>query len=140
MKPIIPARITLALDTAGLHGPEVDVNLGGTEPMVDDWETGKTVPTEAQIKRISIITGYPESFFSKPVDDAQMTICGRHGCEIIVSHVDDAGVLHVEGHTPVKKSAAPGEPHLFQPDQRTISVCAICQMPRANQRHRGNHD
>jgi hypothetical protein len=31
-----PARITLALDSCELYGPEVDEVLGGEEPMVED--------------------------------------------------------------------------------------------------------
>jgi hypothetical protein len=58
-----PSRITTALDYAELYGPEVDVALGGEEPMVDRWETGDLEPTAGQVVRLAALTGFPVGWF-----------------------------------------------------------------------------
>ena len=61
-----PERITLALDFAGLNGPEVDLALGGEEPMVDEWESGKRVPGFPEVQALAELTGFPVKFFYLP--------------------------------------------------------------------------
>lgn len=58
-----PRRITLALDSRDLYGPEVDRACGGEEPMVDEWETGERIPTAEQMVKLADLTGYPIRFF-----------------------------------------------------------------------------
>jgi hypothetical protein len=78
-----PARITLALDApAGgrprLEGPDVDLACGAVEPAVDRWETGDEVPTVAQLRALSALTGYPLEFFYLPppqLDPQRVFIC-----------------------------------------------------------------
>ena len=59
-----PERITAALDTREMYGPEVDMALGGEEPMVDEWESGVRVPSLAQVQALAELTGFPLKFFS----------------------------------------------------------------------------
>lgn len=66
-----PSRITHALDNAGpamerLEGPEVDRALGVEEPTVDLWETGELVPTDEQVRRLAVLTGWPVGWFYQP--------------------------------------------------------------------------
>lgn len=82
---LVPDRITVALDLAGLHGPEVDVALGGAEPMVDMWEEGVMYPSWSQLLKLAMVTGFPVSSFFIPVDLRQWYdirrstfICGPH--------------------------------------------------------------
>lgn len=61
-------RITMALDSRGLDGPEVDEALGvadALDTVVDSWEDGSAVPTEEQLLRLATLTGYPPTFFYK---------------------------------------------------------------------------
>ncbi|TMR88309.1 hypothetical protein, partial [Nonomuraea basaltis] len=77
----VPYRITLALDARELYGPEVDQALGGEEPMVDEWEEGKRVPTPDQVKALAKLTDYPIRFFYTPVPEwtGHMFMCRRSG-------------------------------------------------------------
>jgi transcriptional regulator with XRE-family HTH domain len=61
-----PARITAALDAAKLWGPQVDIQLGGREPMVDEWEAGTRTPTEEQIRALAELTGVPLEWLLQP--------------------------------------------------------------------------
>lgn len=61
-----PAWITIALDDGNLTGPQVDVDLGGKEPMVDRWELGDLVPTERQQHLLEQLTGHPREYFYQP--------------------------------------------------------------------------
>lgn len=100
----VPARITMALDRIGANGPQVDIDLGGAEPMVDQWEAGELVPTRAQIERLAAYTRMPASWFYRPVEDweqeiSRVFICdrsrrGNNGLTVIDSHIDYSGVLH----------------------------------------------
>jgi hypothetical protein len=80
----------------GLDGPEVDVTLGGEEPMVDEWETGDRVPTFEDVERLSGLTGYPVAFFFAPMNDGPfvMFMCGPDGCRV-----------HREGDEPAEPCA-----------------------------------
>ena len=77
-----PERITLALNFCALYGPEVDLALGGEEPMVDEWEAGLRVPGFSQVQRLAALTGYGVKFFYMPPPQplAHGFICGRGGC------------------------------------------------------------
>lgn len=106
----IPARITQALDHAGLFGPEVDAALGVEEPTVDRWEAGEELPTPAQVERLAALTGRPVEWFSHPVADWEATrtrffLCdrsrrGENGLVIAEAWIDWDGVQHVEELTP----------------------------------------
>jgi hypothetical protein len=61
-----PARITAALDAAELWGPQVDIHLGGREPMVDEWEAGTRTPTDDQVRALAELTGVPLDWFLEP--------------------------------------------------------------------------
>jgi hypothetical protein len=78
--PPTPERITAALDMCDLYGPEVDVALGGQEPMVDEWESGERIPTREQIEALSRLTGWPVKFFYLPPPPELRTfLCGGSG-------------------------------------------------------------
>lgn len=59
-------RITVALDLRGLYGPEVDEALGvadAFDTVVDSWEAGDLIPTESDIRRLSMLTGMLPAWF-----------------------------------------------------------------------------
>lgn len=60
---VVPERITLALDSRGLEGPEVDVACEAQEPDVDRWEEGGLYPTWPQLLALGKLTTYPMEFF-----------------------------------------------------------------------------
>lgn len=64
---VVPAHITIALDAAGLYGPEVDVACGVVEPAVDMWEAGRLYPTWEQIVALAQLTGKTSAYFMAPV-------------------------------------------------------------------------
>jgi hypothetical protein len=64
---VVPAHITMALDGAGLYGPEVDWACGVQEPAVDNWEAGRLYPSWEQILRLAELTGRRPSYFMAPV-------------------------------------------------------------------------
>jgi hypothetical protein len=82
-----PERITLALDSCELYGPEVDRALGGEEPMVDEWEAGLRVPGFAQVQALAKLTGYPVRFFYQPPPPplSRGFVCGTDGCRPLSS-------------------------------------------------------
>jgi hypothetical protein len=116
----VPARITTALDAADLWGPEVDRALGGEEPMVDDWEAGRSLPTPAQVKRLAALTGWPVSWFYRPVEDSEHERTRHFVCErdrrpenaltIAESWIDWDGVAHLEVLTPPAPPRRPARP------------------------------
>lgn len=61
---VVPARITTALDAAGLDGPEVDEACGAREPDVDMWEAGLLYPTWEQLCLLADLTGCTPGFFT----------------------------------------------------------------------------
>ena len=161
--PPIPARITDALDSIGAEGPWVDEALGGAEPMVDQWEAGELVPTPGQVEKLAELTGFPVAYFYKPVEEwetqpVRTFICnrnrrGENGLTILESHIDWAGVLHVEeltpprppyrptkpAQTPPAPRARPARPGAHEPDEdRATPGTCTCGLPatRANIRHR----
>lgn len=73
-----PSRITVALDMAGLFGPEADATLGVAEPTIDLWETGAMVPTEAQLADIAARAGITvEWFYGDPIEPQTFQMCYR---------------------------------------------------------------
>jgi hypothetical protein len=86
-----PARITLALDVRGLHGPGVDLACGVEEPDVDRWEdpADPLLPTPEQVELLAALVGYPVAFFydHTPIPGGRMFICDRtrrkHGLTVI---------------------------------------------------------
>lgn len=62
---VCPALITVALDAAGLEGPEVDRACGGEEPMVDLWEEGRLYPTFPQLCSLAELTGKTPEYFTR---------------------------------------------------------------------------
>lgn len=60
---VVPARITIALDSHGLDGPEVDEQCGAHEPDVDMWEAGLLYPTWDQLRLLAELTGCTPGFF-----------------------------------------------------------------------------
>ena len=82
-----PRRITSALDIRMLYGPEVDRDLGGEEPMVDEWESGKRIPTLEQVKALARLTDFPPAYFYLPTSPEELEpifMCGTGGCELVV--------------------------------------------------------
>ena len=73
--------ITIALDSRGMDGPEVDEALGVVEPTVDLWETGELVPTHEQVRRLATLTSYPIGFFYRkhPEHMGVTFMCGDDG-------------------------------------------------------------
>lgn len=81
-----PKRITMALDMANQHGPEVDEACGVREPVVDLWEAGKLEPTHDQLHALARLTGFHVMWFYKPDPEpvGPMFLCRRGGrCEVI---------------------------------------------------------
>jgi hypothetical protein len=77
-----PARITTALDAAGLWGPEVDRACGVEEPTVDLWESGELVPTREQVEALAELCGVtPVMFYLDDPPAGPMWLCGTDGCE-----------------------------------------------------------
>ena len=78
----VPERITMALDSRELYGPEVDRALGGKEPMVDEWEAGARIPDLTQIQALAKLTGYTVRFFYEPAPPPITNgwMCGTDGC------------------------------------------------------------
>jgi hypothetical protein len=69
-------RISVALDAAGLWGPEVDEALGAAEPAVDLWESGDLEPSVEDVGRLSTLTGFPPAYFYLgPVEAMDSWIC-----------------------------------------------------------------
>jgi hypothetical protein len=80
-----PARITLALDSRALDGPEVDRACLAEEPSVDQWEAGEAAPSWEQLLALGDLTGYPVEFFLRPAEETMgpAMICGPRGCEVV---------------------------------------------------------
>lgn len=86
-----PHRITVALDRAGLFGPNADAKLGAVEPDLDNWEAGLYEPSPAQLAKLAQLANVPVSFFTLADAEAPaLTVArirygGRRGCELVVS-------------------------------------------------------
>lgn len=95
-----PNRITLALDSRALEGPEVDTACGAAEPDVDNWEAGTSAPTWDQLLLLADLTGYPVEFFFREVEPNGLDrvagggfLCGSAGC------VAPEGMPYVQPYT-----------------------------------------
>ena len=64
-----PRMITAALNALRAFGPDVDRVLGGREPMVDEWEAGRLVPTAEQLDALAKLTYLPVGLFYLGADD-----------------------------------------------------------------------
>jgi hypothetical protein len=101
----VPWRITLALDSRGLDGPEVDIACGVVEPAVDQWERGEVVPTREQVEALATLTDYPARWFYLRGDPPTGVtwVCSRSGpkgkrCQVIDNRPDaDVVPLHAQG-------------------------------------------
>lgn len=80
-----PTRITHALDSLALYGPEVDRACLAEEPAVDRWEAGEAAPSWEQLLALVELTGYPVEFFLRPFPDTfgAATMCGSGGCHVV---------------------------------------------------------
>jgi DNA-binding transcriptional regulator YiaG len=98
---VVPAQITMALDAAGLHGPQVDAMVGAQEPDVDRWELGELQPTAPQLRLLAQVTRRPVETFFEPLPPGPlggMWMCsrgrGKAGCvQVPPDVVDERGVL-----------------------------------------------
>lgn len=61
---VVPYLITLALDAAGLQGPEVDARCRAREPEVDQWEAGELYPTWEQLCALAALTWVTPRFLT----------------------------------------------------------------------------
>lgn len=66
---VVPHFITIALDAAGLYGPEVDEACGAHEPEVDLWEAGELYPSWSQLCALAELTGVTPAYFVRPAED-----------------------------------------------------------------------
>jgi hypothetical protein len=57
-----PFAITILLDARGFYGPQVDVECGGAEPMVDEWEAGTRYPEFDQLLALLQLCGVTPGF------------------------------------------------------------------------------
>jgi hypothetical protein len=118
----VPARITIALDVCGLHGPDVDERCGTWEGNpdgdVDRWELGLAVPSGEQVRLLAELTGFPIASFYKPIQpgpilgDGPTWVCwgGRRGCEAVAPNVvDERGVLLYGGEPRTLPDAVQGQ-------------------------------
>lgn len=100
---VVPARITMALDSCGLDGPDVDAACGAAEPDVDMWELALAVPSHDQVEKLAALTGFTAAWFYMPLEPGPMQggttfICGDRHCETREPDVIGAnGVLLYEG-------------------------------------------
>lgn len=95
-----PNRITLALDSRAMEGPDVDAACGAAEPDVDEWEAGTAAPTWHQLTLLADLTGYPVEFFFREVEPNGLDrvagggfLCGPDGCVV------PEGMPYVEPYT-----------------------------------------
>lgn len=78
-----PCALTMALDSRGLYGPQVDIACGVQEPAVDQWEAGALYPSWEQLLALAVLTGFPVQFFvtkhEAPLGVGFMCIRGGRG-------------------------------------------------------------
>ncbi|MEU7591272.1 hypothetical protein AB0A95_33870 [Micromonospora sp. NPDC049230] len=85
--PVVPGRITIALDARGLYGPEVDLQVGTYEGNpdgdVDAWELGEAVPQRWQVRLIAELAQVTVASLHWPLEpgetEGRMWVCGRSG-------------------------------------------------------------
>jgi len=86
---INPHRITIALDRAKLFGPSADAKLDAVEPDLDNWEAGRSRPSESQLAKLGRLANLPREFFDLP-DDAHpritvVRVCNRRKSTLVIS-------------------------------------------------------
>jgi hypothetical protein len=85
--PVVPVRITVALDARDLYGPKVDRDCGTWEGNpagdVDAWELGEAVPSREQVRLLAALCEVPVALFYEPLTEDERVgvvyICGRSG-------------------------------------------------------------
>jgi hypothetical protein len=121
---VVPARISMALDLAGLHGPDVDLKVGtwhgNPAGDIDRWEQAIAVPTRDQVWQLAWLTGFRPSWFYRPMKPGPllggpvwMCFADRRGCVAYGPDViTEGGVLLYEGkpRDPVDTCPPPPEP------------------------------
>jgi hypothetical protein len=90
---VVPARISIAMDIAGLDGHGVDLRCGtyhgNPDGDVDRWEQAIAVPSPEQVRLMAEATDFPIAWFYRPVKpgptpgDGPVWICwrDRRGCQ-----------------------------------------------------------
>lgn len=79
-----PSRITFALDSHDLYGPEVDIACLAVEPAVDQWEAGEAAPTWEQLVALSELTGCAPAFFTRDLPElGPVFVCGEVTAEVV---------------------------------------------------------
>jgi hypothetical protein len=119
---VVPARITMAMDLAGLDGPDVDERCGtyhgNPDGDIDRWEQALAVPSAEQVALMAEVTGFPIAWFYRPLPpgptpgDGPIWICwsDHRGCEASAPDViTERGVLLYGGkpRPPVDTCPAP---------------------------------
>jgi hypothetical protein len=119
---VVPARISIAMDIAGLDGHGVDLRCGtyhgNPDGDVDRWEQALAVPSPLQVRLMSEVTGFPIAWFYRPVKPGPTPGTGpvwvcwrdRRGCEAVGPDIITAqGVLLYAGEPrpPVDTLPAP---------------------------------
>jgi transcriptional regulator with XRE-family HTH domain len=122
-----PARITLALDAAGLHGPEVDRACGVEEPTVELWETGELVPTADQIRALADLCGVRPAMFYGDYQPIPVWLCGHDGCELVDPR-PDAQVLDLPatGQAACDHGQTPAVAYMVA-DNQVLMVVEACR-------------
>lgn len=102
---VVPARITMALDSRGLGGPDVDLACGTWEGNpdgdVDAWEVAEAVPSPVQVAMLAALTRHPVAWFYRPLPPGPLLggpvfVCygnRRKSAILAPDVVDDRGVL-----------------------------------------------
>jgi transcriptional regulator with XRE-family HTH domain len=120
--PVVPGRITRALDAHGLYGPEVDLACKAREPAVDDWEEGKYEPSDEQLAALAELTGMPIGYFFLPLEPEPSVayICWRKGrprgqhCERVESDgIPVPPVVEARRRRAARKTTPAGQTALF---------------------------
>ncbi len=129
---VVPARITMAMDLAGLHGPDVDERCGtyhgNPAGDIDRWEQALAVPSAEQVELMAAETGFPVPWFYRPVKpgptpgEGPIWICwrDRRGCEASAPDViTEQGVLLYGGEPrPPVDTCPPPIPGMPAPERQ----------------------
>lgn len=87
---LVPDRITYALDSRDLYGPEVDLACEAEEPEVDLWEVGLLYPKWNQFVALAKLTRTPMACFFQPFSRINnIHICGRGGVKMSRDILED---------------------------------------------------
>jgi hypothetical protein len=99
----------MALDSRGLHGPDVDPAcgtwVGNPDGDVEAWENADAVPSPAQLVALAELTRYPIAWFYRPLPAGPLLGGPVHVCftnrrkSVVLAPdvVDERGVLLCEG-------------------------------------------